>query len=247
MAGADWRKIAKWRKPPQSFWDADDNPFEPLPAMPRIDFDNESYDGERLPVWPVAIIGMVIAACLLMLALAAGCSTVSGGTATRKASAVRVEVTPEGGLTVEDNTNRAATTQPSANGLFKSVGLSGRSADELGSVTVLGAKSSLPQIVLGFALIGLGLCMWKIFSQLVLGLISVGAGIAAFLVPTALGIVALVGAVAVAGYFAWDSFRRVVKGVEAVKAASNGSAGQIKLMMQAAASPSTEAAVKAVK
>lgn len=216
--------------------------------MRRIDYDLEDYseEGGRFPAVAVWIIFGIVMAGLMMI-LIGGCSTVSGGAATREAKGVEVEVKPDGGVIYRDTTNRASTTQPSASGLLKSVGIGGGSADELGAVTVMGAKSSIPQIVLGFALIGLGLIMWKVFSQLILGLISVGLGVAAFLVPTALGVVALVGAVAVAGYFAWDSFRRVVRGVEAVKSASNGSAGQIKLMMQAAASPATEAAVAAAK
>lgn len=217
--------------------------------MRRFDYDAEDYsdDGQRFPavlVW--IMLGAIMAGLMLFLA-AAGCSTIDGGKATREAKGVEVEVKPDGGVIYRDTTNRAASTQPTASGLLRSVGISGGSADELGAVSVAGYKSSVPQIVLGFALIGLGLVMWKIFSQLVLGLISVGLGIAAFLVPTALGIVALVLAVAVAGYFGWDSFRRVVRGVEAVKLTSNGNAEQIKLMLQAHASPATEAAVKAAK
>ncbi len=218
--------------------------------MRRLDYDAEDYsdDGRRFPavlVW--IMLGAIMAGLMLFLA-AAGCTAVSGGEATRKASAVRVEVKPDGGVIVEDNTNRASTTQPMASGLLRSVGVGAGSADTLGGIEVIGGmKTSVTGILVGLGMIAVGFVLLKFFGQPVLGIGAMALGIAAVFVPTAVGVAALIVAGGVLLYFSWDSFKRVVRGVEAVKLTSNGNAEQIKLMLQAHASPATEAAVKAAK
>ena len=127
--------------------------------------------------------GLVLAAIgLLAVLLCAGCTSVTGGQAATSSRALKITSSVDGEVTLEDNREHAATTQPSAVG-FGRLSIGESAAGSLGEVSMTAAKRNWALgVTIGLLYLALAAGCW-LLGMRVRAIILAVAGCLGFFYP----------------------------------------------------------------